>query len=73
MEKANIEIGDKVDVYFENTYPLKDVEVLSIPTRLSDKIWKFKSENGNIHYVQQFSEVRWVKPFDKDTVANLPW
>jgi hypothetical protein len=71
--KERIEIGDIVSVFFERSSSLSDVEVLYMPIHPNEN-WVFKSPNGDIHYVYQFVEVRWIKPVEKsNNNDDLPW
>ena len=50
--KDKIEIGDKVIIRFDNMPPLKDAEVVSIPSA-TDECWIVKT--NTIHYIQHFA------------------
>ena len=51
-----IEVGDRVDVSFENSRGIFNAEVLNIPQATGDS-WKLKLPGGYICYVQLFSRM----------------
>jgi len=51
-----IQIGDKVNVFFENIDAEFDLEVLHIPVATGDS-WHLRTENGTLIYVNMFSKM----------------
>jgi hypothetical protein len=53
---TSIEIGDMVDVYFENVAYLHDVEVLYFPTAQGEA-WILRDDDGKVHYIQNYARI----------------
>ncbi len=64
-ENDRIDIGDRVDIFFQTLEPEFDVEVLDTPAATGD-CWKLKRQTGIIVYVQQFDRmIRTYSPRNK--------
>ena len=55
-QATSIEIGDRVDVHFENVAYLHDVEVLYFPTAQGEA-WILRDNDGRVHYVQNYARM----------------
>ncbi len=56
-----IEIGDIVDVYFENSNAIFHAELLSIPFKTGDCFIVKRTSDNSIYYIQNFSYMRKCK------------
>jgi hypothetical protein len=53
-----IEIGDIVDVFFENSNAIFEAELLQIPFKQGDCFAVKRVSDGSIYYIQNFSYMR---------------
>jgi hypothetical protein len=58
--KKFIEIGDIVDVYFENSNTIFSAKLLQIPFKQGDCFIVERISDGSIYYVQNFSYMKKV-------------